>query len=749
MLTVMQESPYDQKPTRFTLPPTTQRKLLHNPVVKPDLQSIETYPALYTYTPKIGVKSRRLANRLNTTFQERQNLHLVHRDKFYESEQESILTNLKSFEKTFKSDPTRPSILFTKVLPFTRSLTALKKQTTTTNTSPTTLHLEPEVTLPPTNGKIERPKSLHSSICKETKKSPSHSNPDKTRALYQSSKSADKLTVLKTRANRAVNNKNIFKLKGPYNIIRRELRRRGWIEQDYEPKHTKEKTKTTTKTDDDTDSSCTDYDTDSNCPSDEEDYCAVTRIVRNALPNFIITLGSGDAEVKVLTKSQIANHFRKTGCFTTKSGLTQIVQELTWYSETHPLQFFPRCFLLSSPEDLPAFIQEYLKTAAISLLKDLKRSIENSTFKSLEESATQITFSTVKFAVNICNEVLKSMLNDDVDDITPAPCFDENSPSWKLLLTVSYRLRSQQVTWEENCKSLQQEITVLLTALRKVLPQYDMDGSCNIWIVKPGAMSRGRGIKCLSRLDAILEAISGRVLLKDGKYVVQKYIENPLLIEKTKFDIRQWFLITDWAPLTVWMYKECYVRFSGQPFSLDNFHESIHLCNNLIQKNYSVSKNRSSRLPADNICDMEEFGRYLFEMTGSDVWEESLFEKAQKILFSVMLSSSPNIESHKGSFELYGADFMISDDLQLYLLEINSSPTMARNTQVTKRLCKQVQEDTIRFVIDCKKSKQEAENCNWVLAGKGPRVNLQTPPYGAWNDMIVFGKQIKQPLRFS
>eukprot|EP00800_Vazella_pourtalesii_P002008 TRINITY_DN11864_c0_g2_i1.p1 TRINITY_DN11864_c0_g2~~TRINITY_DN11864_c0_g2_i1.p1 ORF type:complete len:750 (+),score=145.00 TRINITY_DN11864_c0_g2_i1:237-2486(+) len=748
MLTVMQESPYDSKPTRYTLPPTTQRKLLHSPIVKPDLHSIDTYPALYTYTPKIGVKSRKLARRLGTTFQERQQLHLVHRDKFYESEQESILTNLKSFEKTFKSDPTNPTLLFTKVLPFTRSLTTLKKQTTT-NTTPPTPYIEPEVSLSPTHVKIERPKSLHSSICKDSKKSPSHSHPDKTRALYQSSKSADKLTVLKTRANRAVNNKTIFKVKGPYNIIRRELRRRGWIEQDYEPKQSKEKTKTTTKSDEeDTDSSCTDYDTDSDCPSDEEDYCAVTKIVRNALPNFIITLRSGDAEFKVLKKSQIANHFRKTGCFTTKSGLTQIVQELTWYSETHPLQFFPRCFLLSSAEDLPAFIQEYLRTAAISLLKDLKSSIENGTFKSLEASTTQITFSAVKFAVNVCNEVLKSMLHDDVDDITPPPCFDENSPSWKMLLEFSYRLRTQQITWEESCKSLQQEIAVLLTALRKVMPQYDMDGSCNIWIVKPGAMSRGRGIKCLSRLDAILEAVSSRVLLKDGKYVVQKYIENPLLIERTKFDIRQWFLITDWAPLTVWMYRECYVRLSGQPFSLDNFHESIHLCNNSIQKNYSVSKNRSSRLPADNICDLDEFGRYLVEITGSNVWEESLFERAKKILFSVMLSSSPNIESHRGSFELYGADFMISDDLQLYLLEINSSPTMARNTQVTKRLCKQVQEDTIRFVIDSKKSKQEAESCNWVLAGKGPRVNLQTPPYGAWNDMVILGKQIKQPLRF-
>ena len=71
--------------------------------------------------------------------------------------------------------------------------------------------------------------------------------------------------------------------------------------------------------------------------------------------------------------------------------------------------------------------------------------------------------------------------------------------------------------------------------------------------------------------------------MKLRSFVIQKYLEKPLLIKKRKFDIRLWVLVTH--DLRCFLFKEGYIRMSAREFKLDAANVEnpfIHLTNNAI-----------------------------------------------------------------------------------------------------------------------------------------------------------------------
>lgn len=128
----------------------------------------------------------------------------------------------------------------------------------------------------------------------------------------------------------------------------------------------------------------------------------------------------------------------------------------------------------------------------------------------------------------------------------------------------------------------------------------------------------------LNKYNEILDYIKRS---KGRNWVVQKYIERPLIINRKKFDIRQWVLVTDWNPLIVYIYNECYIRFAAMEYDTKNRSKFAHLTNNVITKEFSPSPQRkkkardasveqdeegeSSEEEIDNIWSLDDFKDYL------------------------------------------------------------------------------------------------------------------------------------------
>lgn len=125
-----------------------------------------------------------------------------------------------------------------------------------------------------------------------------------------------------------------------------------------------------------------------------------------------------------------------------------------------------------------------------------------------------------------------------------------------------------------SCKQLLDKVYEVLKQLCGLIgeKQFGLTGSQNAWILKPGGKSRGRGIEVHDDMNDMLKSI---MISRDTIWVVQKYIERPLIILEKKFDIRQWVLVTSVEPLQVWFWKKPYFRFSSNDYDPKIFIASL------------------------------------------------------------------------------------------------------------------------------------------------------------------------------
>ncbi|XP_062345481.1 tubulin--tyrosine ligase [Cinclus cinclus] len=231
----------------------------------------------------------------------------------------------------------------------------------------------------------------------------------------------------------------------------------------------------------------------------------------------------------------------------------------------------------------------------------------------------------------------------------------------------------------------------------------------NVWIAKSSAGAKGEGILISSEAAELLDFIDeqGQV------HVIQKYLENPLLLEPghRKFDIRSWVLVDH--QYNIYLYREGVLRTSSEPYNSANFQDkTCHLTNHCIQKEYSKNYGRYEE---GNEMFFEEFNQYLMDALNTTL-ENSILLQIKHIIRSCLMCIEPAISTkhlHYQSFQLFGFDFMVDEELKVWLIEVNGAPACAQ--KLYAELCQGIVDVAISSVFPLNDTGQKTNQSSSIF----------------------------------
>jgi hypothetical protein len=94
-------------------------------------------------------------------------------------------------------------------------------------------------------------------------------------------------------------------------------------------------------------------------------------------------------------------------------------------------------------------------------------------------------------------------------------------------------------------------------------------------------------------------------------------------------------MVTDWNPLTVWMYAEPYIRFPAMDFSFTKMNNYAHLSNHSVAKHAGQEENNEHEIEG-NMWSLDEFIDHLQEENGYDVWTDLIQGRIKKMVSNTL-----------------------------------------------------------------------------------------------------------------
>ena len=227
------------------------------------------------------------------------------------------------------------------------------------------------------------------------------------------------------------------------------------------------------------------------------------------------------------------------------------------------------------------------------------------------------------------------------------------------------------------------------------------------YIVKPDWSSQGKGIFLTKSKDDINVT---------GNFVVQEYIAHPFLVDKLKFDIRVYVLVTSVDPLRIFLYKEGIVRFATIEYQTPN---SENINNSFIHlTNYAINKaNKNFKFSEDGLNEGHKrtLKAFWLSLKNNGIETDLIQTEIKDIIVKTFLSVQYQlahqykclvIDDVDGTnwFEILGFDILLDENLDPLLLEVNHAPSFATDSKLDLNIKTKLLQDSFQLLnINSKK----------------------------------------------
>lgn len=220
----------------------------------------------------------------------------------------------------------------------------------------------------------------------------------------------------------------------------------------------------------------------------------------------------------------------------------------------------------------------------------------------------------------------------------------------------------------------------------------------NMWIMKPAGSSRGRGIQVVNDVGAVHY---GELT------IIQQYISDPYLLGGFKWDMRTYVTVTSFNPLEAFVYKDGFARFTTVPYNtseedIDN--KFVHLTNSSIQRhnedNFMQDEDSDMLRREDAILGGTKISFSMLQQRlkaiGID-WA-MVWTKMVDVILKSLCMAEDHIPHQVNAFELFGYDLMMDSKMKVWLIEVNSSPSMGQEHLLDEHVKQPLINDTIDLV---------------------------------------------------